>query len=108
MKIKICLAALLCFGIGVQLYTACQINNQSSDISDMRKELQLIHAAHPTVPVIIARLSDKSKNHGENLMESEPYLASWFAYWLKGDKEAGMAFMGASPETIVLPLLFPL
>ena len=63
---------------------------------------------HPTVPVIIARLSDKSKNHGENLMESEPYLASWFAYCLKGDKEAGMAFMGASPETIVLPLLFPL
>ena len=34
-----------------------------------------------------------SKNHGENLMESEPYLASWFAYCLKGDKEAGMAFM---------------
>ena len=39
-----------------------------------------------------------SKNHGENLMESEPYLASWFAYWLKGDKEAGKAFLGASPE----------
>ena len=64
----------------------------------MRKEMQLIHAAHPTVPVIIARLSDNSKNHGENLMESEPYLAAWFSYWLKGDKEAGKAFMGASPE----------
>ena len=72
--------------------------NRICDISDMRKTLQLIHAAHPTVPVIIARLSDKSKNHGENLMESEPYLASWFAYWLKGDKEAGKAFLGASPE----------
>ena len=72
--------------------------NRICDINDMRKEMQLIHAAHPTVPVIIARLSDNSKNHGENLMESEPYLAACFSYWLKGDKEAGKAFMGTSPE----------
>ena len=64
----------------------------------MREELRLIHTAHPAVPVVIGRLADKTKNHGDNIMESEPYLAAWFAYWLKNDKSAGKAFMGSSPE----------
>ncbi|MCI6549541.1 MAG: hypothetical protein MR450_01620 [Prevotella sp.] len=72
--------------------------NRICGIADMREDLRLINAAHPTVPVVIGRLADKTKNHGDNMMESEPYLAAWFSYWLKNDKSAGKAFMGNSPE----------
>lgn len=72
--------------------------NRICSLADMRGEMRDIHKAHPSVPVVIARLSDSSKGHGDNLMESEPYLAAWFAYWLKGDKDAGKAFFGDNPE----------
>lgn len=72
--------------------------NRVCGLADMQEELRLIHEAYPKVPVIIARLSDHERNHGENLMESEPYLAAWFCYWLKGDQEAGKAFMGDNAE----------
>ncbi len=72
--------------------------NRICSLADMRSEMRDIHKAHPSVPVVIARLSDSSKVHGDNLMESEPYLTAWFSYWLKGDKEAGKAFFGDNPE----------
>jgi hypothetical protein len=54
--------------------------NRICDIKDMKSDMQIIHKAHPSVPVVIARLADSSKTHGDNLMESEPYLAVWFTY----------------------------
>lgn len=72
--------------------------NRICSLADMQGEMRDIHAAHPGVPVVIGRLSDSTKYHGDNLMESEPYLAAWFSYWLKGDKEARKAFFGNNPE----------
>lgn len=72
--------------------------NRICSLADMRGEMKSIHASHPSVPVVIARLSDSTRTHGDNLMESEPYLAAWFSYWLKGDNGAGKAFFGGSPE----------
>lgn len=72
--------------------------NRICSLADMQGEMRDIHTAHPTVHVVMARLSDSTKSHGDNLMESEPYLAAWFSYWLKGDKEAGKAFFGNNPE----------
>lgn len=72
--------------------------NRICSLADMQSEMRDIHAAHPAVPVVIARLSDSKKTHGDNLMESEPYLVAWFSYWLKGDNEAGQAFFGNQPE----------
>lgn len=68
------------------------------DISDMLEEQAAIRSNNPDLPVIVARLSDSSRSHGDNLMESEPYLAAWFSYYLKGDLWAGEAFFGDNPE----------
>lgn len=77
--------------------------NRICDITDMISQMNDIHAAHPDVPVVIGRLSDHTRSHGDNLMESGPYLAAWFSYWLRGDQEAGEAFFGTQPEMSVNP-----
>lgn len=60
----------------------------------MQETMQTIRRSH-RVPVAIARRGDKV-NHGENLYESEPYLAAWFCYWLKNDATAAKAFTGGA------------
>lgn len=37
-------------------------------------------------------------DHGQMLYSGDGYATAWFLYWLKGDKEAGIAFWGESPE----------
>lgn len=73
------------------------------DITDMISQMNDIHANHPNLPVVIGRLADHTRSHGDNLTESEPYLAAWFCYWLRGDSEAGKAFFGTQPEMSANP-----
>lgn len=72
--------------------------NRICGIADMREEMEVIHKAHPDVPVVIARIANPKKSHGDNLMESEAYLAAWLCWWLKGDTEAAHAFAGSDAE----------
>ena len=64
-----------------------------------RKEIR----SNGNIPVVIAVTSDKNSGHADSLWESEPYLAAWFSYWLKGDKEAGNFFLGNDAELLTNP-----
>lgn len=61
-----------------------------SPLSSMQETMKTIRRSHQ-VPVVIARRGG-NVNHGENLYESEPYLAAWFCFWLKNDRTAAKAF----------------
>lgn len=49
-------------------------------------------------PGVMARRS--GKDHGEILAEGDAYMTAWFCYWLKGDAEAGKAFIGENAEIL--------
>ena len=41
-----------------------------------------------------------NKDHGETLQKADGYMTAWFMYWLKGDKQAGNAFLGDNAEIL--------
>lgn len=48
--------------------------------------------------IVIARVAHKRKYHADNLAMTAPYMTAWFAYWLNGEKDAGLFFLGKNPE----------
>lgn len=72
--------------------------NRICGLNDLIWMRDVIHNGHPTVPVVIARITDKNKDHGANLRESQPYLLAWMLYWLTDNQEAGTVFFGPNPE----------
>ncbi|MBP3478662.1 MAG: hypothetical protein J6K03_04155 [Oscillospiraceae bacterium] len=48
------------------------------------------------VPKLLARRNDG--DHGEMLYYANGYVTAWLCYWLKGDQEAGKAFLGTDAE----------
>lgn len=45
-------------------------------------------------------LRRKNTRHGETLYSANGYATAWFRYWLRGDEEAGKAFLGDCPEIV--------
>ena len=45
----------------------------------------------PDVPQVLARLN--KADHGDMVSKPNGYMTAWFIYWLKGDTEAGKAFV---------------
>lgn len=72
--------------------------NRICGLGDLIWMRDVIHRNHPSVPLVIARVSDPDKDHGANLRESQPYLLAWMLYWLVGDEEAGTVFFGHKAE----------
>lgn len=72
--------------------------NRICGLNDLIWMRDVINMAHPAVPIVIARIADKNKDHGANLRESQPYLLAWMLYWLTGNQEAGTVFFGQNPE----------
>lgn len=72
--------------------------NRICGLNDLIRMRDAIHNGHTSVPVVFARVTDKNKDHGANLRESQPYLLAWMLYWLTGNQEAGTVFFGPNPE----------
>lgn len=72
--------------------------NRICGLNDLIWMRDVIHKGHPSIPIVIARISDHNKDHGANLRESQPYLLAWMLYWLTGNQEAGTVFFGPNPE----------
>lgn len=50
------------------------------------------------IPAVRARRS--GKDHEQMGGEGDPYMTAWFEYWLKGNQEAGKAFIGDDAELL--------
>ena len=50
------------------------------------------------VPAVQARRT--GKDHEQMGGEGDPYMTAWFEYWLKGDNDAGKAFIGEDAELL--------
>lgn len=49
-------------------------------------------------PKVMARRTNA--DHGDMLRSADGYMTAWFMYYLKGDKEAGKAFLGKEAEIL--------